>query len=136
VLEDEGGVVPDPADQRGAAGVLVLHAEEVQARGAGDAALVDRRALGVQDGGVYPGVVGAEARCPDDRLDVELGAVLEADRVLAGAGRAARSPAAAVPALAGGQPATKARGRVPGMSFPAFPGNSGAVALNRAMPRK
>src|SRR5450759_1539607 len=42
----------------------------------------------VQDGGVDPRVVGAEARCPDNRLDVELGSVLEADRALTGAGGA------------------------------------------------
>jgi len=83
VLDDEGGVVPDPADQRGAAGVLVLHAEEVRA---GYAAPVDRRALRVEDGGMDPRVVGTETRCPDDRFDVELASVLEADRALAGAG--------------------------------------------------
>src|SRR5450755_3802343 len=44
VVDDVDGVVPDPADQGGAAGVLVLHAEEVQARRAGDAAAVSRRA--------------------------------------------------------------------------------------------
>src|SRR6266852_4092945 len=77
--DDVGGVVPDPADQRRAAGVLVLHAEEEQARGAGYAAPVDWRAVGVQDRNMDPRVVGAEARRPDDRFDVELGSVLEAD---------------------------------------------------------
>jgi hypothetical protein len=52
VLDDVGGVVADPADQGGAAGVPVLRAEEVRAQGAGDAAAVGRRAVGVQDGGV------------------------------------------------------------------------------------
>src|SRR5579859_1275124 len=33
---DVGGVVADPVDERGAAGVLVVHPEEVQARRMGD----------------------------------------------------------------------------------------------------
>ncbi len=45
-----------------------------------------------------PGVVGAVTRGPDDRLDVELGSVLEADRVFAGAG-GARAQVDAVAAL-------------------------------------
>ena len=39
--------------------------------------------------GTWIRIVGAEARGPDDGFDVELGAVLEADRALAGVGGAA-----------------------------------------------
>src|SRR5215469_12684125 len=44
VAGDVGRVVADPVDKRGAAGVLVVHAQEVQARGACDAALMPGKA--------------------------------------------------------------------------------------------
>src|SRR6266516_7214285 len=67
-FDDERGVVVHKADQRRAARVLVVHAQEIQARGLGHAAAMDRRA-GLVDGVGYadPRVVRAEARRPHDR---------------------------------------------------------------------
>ena len=64
--------------------MLPWQAEEVEAGGRCDAALLDEAAVVVEDWGVDPSVVYAEARCPDDGSDVDGRAVGERD---AGAGR-------------------------------------------------
>src|SRR5215204_4930592 len=74
-IGEVGGVVLDEAEQRRAAGVLPRQAEEVQAGHVGDAAPVDHAAAGDHAGDVDPGVVGPEARGPDDRADLKGAAV-------------------------------------------------------------
>src|SRR5439155_7653364 len=78
-VDDELGVVADPADQRRAARVLQVHAEEVQPGRIADAAPMAGRAALVEDWNLDPRVVGPEARRPHDRLHVEGSPVGESD---------------------------------------------------------
>src|SRR5919201_792124 len=80
-LSDELGVILHPADQGGPARVLPGKAEEVEARTVRDAAAVPQAPIVIDDRRVDPGVVSAVPGCPDDRVDVELAAVVEAHRV-------------------------------------------------------
>src|SRR5262249_42749617 len=77
-VSNEGGVVPDEADQRRAARVLPGEPEEVEAGNVGDAAAMGGATLLVEDRNVDPGVVGPVARRPYDGLDLELAVVFEA----------------------------------------------------------
>ena len=60
--------------------MLPGEAEEAEAGDIGDAAAVTQAPLLVEDRQLDPGVVGAVARRPDDGVDLELAAVLEASR--------------------------------------------------------
>src|SRR4051812_36003937 len=77
-LSDELGVVFDEADQRRAARVLPGLAEEVKARNLRDPAVVTQTAIFVEDRQLDPRVIGAVAGRPDDGVDLELAAVVEA----------------------------------------------------------
>src|SRR6266704_3872593 len=69
LLDDERGVVSHEADQRRAARVLVVRAQEVQAGGRGRAAPMDRRAMLVDGlGHTDPRGVRVYTGCPHDRL--------------------------------------------------------------------
>ena len=73
-------VVLDPAEQRGASGVLPGQAEEIEPRRLRHAAPMHDATVPVEDRGINPRVVGPEARGPDDATDLELRAVAEAQR--------------------------------------------------------
>src|SRR5204862_7023977 len=77
LLDDVGGVLPHPRDQRRAARVLVLHPEEVQARGLGDASPMLRHAALIEDRHTKPRVVGAIAG-PQITAHIDRAAALEA----------------------------------------------------------
>src|SRR5947209_13395361 len=79
LIGDIRGVVPDPADERRASGVLPRHSEEVEARRVGHTAAVNDAALIIEDRSVDPRVIVAEAGGPVHRAHVELGSVAEPD---------------------------------------------------------
>src|SRR5437660_6861238 len=78
-LSEVGGVICDPADKRGASGVLPGQSEEVEAGGVGHGPAVNDPLLVVEDRRVDPRVIVAEAGGPDHGAHVELGSVAEAD---------------------------------------------------------
>ena len=80
-------VVFDPAEQRGASGVLPGHAEEVEAGRGCHAARVDDCSVVAEDGGIDVGVVDAEPRRPDHGPGVERRSVGERDRRSGGGSR-------------------------------------------------
>src|SRR5947209_4763423 len=80
LLGDIGGVIPNPADQRGASGVLPGQSEEIQAGGIGHAAAMNDTVVIVEDRRVDPGVIGAEPGGPQYGVRVELAAVAKPDR--------------------------------------------------------
>src|SRR5947209_17366710 len=83
-VDDVFGVFLHPEEQRGAARVLILHPEEVEAGKIGDAATMHGSAVLVEHGGPNPGVVGAITRRPHDSLDRELAAAFEPHGVVVG----------------------------------------------------
>src|SRR5215831_1380436 len=82
VLGDERCVVLDPTDERRAACVLPREPDEVEAGNLRHTAAVTQAAVVVEDRRLDPRVVRAIARRPDDGVDLELAAILEAHRAI------------------------------------------------------
>src|SRR6185503_18406009 len=82
---DVPGIILHPADQRRSTRVLPRKAEEEEARDTGDATTVAYAPALLEDGQLDPRMVGAIARRPDDRVDLELSPVREANRSPVGA---------------------------------------------------
>ena len=64
------GVAADAGEQAGLEPVHPVQAEEVEPRHLGDAALLERPTMGIEDRDSQPGVVVVGAGRPDDRGDV------------------------------------------------------------------
>src|SRR5947209_110705 len=77
LIGDVGGVVPDPADQRRASGVLPRQAEEVQAWGVGHSAAMNDTLPVVEDRRLDPRVIVPEAGGPDHDAHIQIVSVAE-----------------------------------------------------------
>ena len=99
---DVARVILDEAEKCRPARVLPGETEEVEAGYVGDTPPVSDLSVGVEDWQLDPGVIGPVAGRPDDRVDLEFGAVGERDRSALGTGRARlQGDAVAVSQLAG-----------------------------------